>query len=468
MTPYDLGEATVLLARSAEKLAAATPLSYGMKGKLYLSSSGWLLLDVPNDIGNGAFKALDELGIEQPLSRTKKRYNAHISVMAPDEVEAAGGPDKIKERGQTFSFNLGAVREIPNPHGQAHLSKAWAIEARSPELLALRRAYDLGAPSFKFHITFATRKRQRRKSASLIHFGIKTAAERGVEIKDSAIDGKGLFATRSYTAGDVIVAQFMTKLKGEDAQTNYAQSDEARFTNHNGEQNIDLKKVDGYVSAVAARDIASGEELVGNYDQSTTILGPGVYFTYRGKRYNGESSAQPKDDSEGLRHQPPSAIGQLLVKRAEPIITPPPNSLFAKADSEAEKEEKKLERAVIRNQRERKARRIAASLDKIAALISPTEVPTTEKAATDSFYLNAINQTPMNWDEQRGVAQNLMGHLQRIKARGNRGIQEAESYDRLQNAMDPDRSMRQLSSALSGRRQPLVSHPLDRAIHEFG
>ena len=33
------------------------------------------------------------------------------------------------------------------------------------------------------------------------------------------------------------------------------------------------------------------------------------------------------------------------------------------------------------------------------------------KVATDSFYLNAVNQPPMSWDAQQGVANNLLTHL---------------------------------------------------------
>lgn len=69
-----LGEAAVLLwrsgAASTEKRAADALLSYGLKGKLHLSKSGWLMLTVPNDLGIGAFKALNAPGAELPISES--------------------------------------------------------------------------------------------------------------------------------------------------------------------------------------------------------------------------------------------------------------------------------------------------------------------------------------------------------------------------------------------------------------
>jgi hypothetical protein len=89
---------------------------------------------------------------------------------------------------------------------------------------------------------------------------------------------------------------------------------------------------------------------------------------------------------------------------------------------------------------------------------------TSQKLAAQSYYLNAINQTPMSWDRQRGVAQNLIQNLGNVKARGDRSIHEAGSQDRLQNAMNPGRSSQQLLTYLSGERQPIVNHPLDQFI----
>lgn len=327
MTPMDLGHAAVLLWQSRQKQASDASISYGLKGKLQLSSSGWLLLVVPNDLGIGAFKALNAQGAEMPFSSSTGRYNAHISVMRPEEVEQIGA-ERINERGKEFGFTLGPVREV-EPAGWAEMDRCWFIECRSPELEKLRKSYGLSAlpknGDYKFHITFAVRRRKvlrpgdtikKMPRGSIIHRPsefmkaavnrnqdsreqVKVASNNGVEIKESAIDGKGLFATRDFEPGEVVVARAMAKLPGEDGLTNYEQSDESRFTNHSDNPNITLVKQGDYIAFIAAGPITAGEELTGDYNAVSGVLGPGFYFTHRGKPYDGESSSgrAPEDDS---------------------------------------------------------------------------------------------------------------------------------------------------------------------------
>ena len=288
MTPYDLGQAVVLLANSSTKTAATNPLSYGMRGRLTFSNSGWVILDVPNALGNGAFQALTEPGVVQPMSKSLGRYNAHVSVIRPEELAEIGGADKIKERGQTFSFNLGPVREIKNPGNWSDVSKVWAIEVKSPELMEFRRSLGLGEPKYAFHLTFAIRyKKTLRKKASIIHF-YKSAAQR-TEIKTSSVHGKGLFATKNFTDGETILPQFMTKQHGEAGKTRWEQSEQARYTNHSHDPNTEVIKDDGFLKLQATREITSGEELTADYEKTTTRLGPGFYYTYQGKKYGGGS-----------------------------------------------------------------------------------------------------------------------------------------------------------------------------------
>jgi len=366
---YDIGEAAVLLSQRDKQADARPPLSYAMKGKLYLSNSGWLLLDVPNAIGNGAFQALDEPGVEQPKQDSSGQYNAHISVARPEELESIGGPDGIKERGQMFGFNLGVVRKI-TPHTWDGVSKCWALEAKSPGLMELRRNLGLGPPQYPFHVTFAIRKKKRRQP-SMIH--MQKAAARSVRVGESAIHGKGLFAAQKFSDGDIIVDRLMTVLPdNEDGKHVYEQSDDARYTNHSDSPNTEIVKGDGYVQMRALRDIVSGEELTADYVRTTNVLGP-LKYQYKGKPYG-----EPKQ--------------------------------------------------------------------------------------AGSVYMNAINQTPFQYDHTRGVLDNLVNHVGAVKHRGDRAISEAAAQDRLANAADPDRSMRQLSSYLSGQRKPLVHHPLDRFL----
>jgi hypothetical protein len=199
---YEIGQAASFLFQSAGKTAAdsSLSLSYSMKGQLTLSSSGYVILQVPNDLGNGAFKALREPGIEQPISKSRGKYNAHISVIRPEEVEAIGGPSKLQSaRGTEFSFTTGAVREIANPSGWKEVSKCWVIEAKSPELMQLRKSLGLGEPKFPFHITFAIRKKNAfRKSSSFIHGPLPAVNRNQVEKFASVLSD--LVAARKATA----------------------------------------------------------------------------------------------------------------------------------------------------------------------------------------------------------------------------------------------------------------------------
>lgn len=160
---YDSAHAAVLLSLTGVKFADNV-ISYGLAGRLYLSKSGWLLLQVPNAIGRGAFDALYEQGVELPTRDTNdpnEVFNAHISVMSKKEVDSIG-VDKISERGHTFHYTLGPVREI-TPKTWDGVSKVWAIECYSPELKNLRKSYGLNplpGPNgdYQFHITFAIRR----------------------------------------------------------------------------------------------------------------------------------------------------------------------------------------------------------------------------------------------------------------------------------------------------------------------
>lgn len=153
------------IGRAAVKCAGAAELSYGLAGRLFLSRSGWLLLKVPNAMGQGALDALQELGVELPVSDTTGRYEAHISVMRADEVEKIGA-NRISELGHTFHYTLGPVRSVV-PGGWAEMARVWFIECRSPELEQLRRSYGLpslptpsgSAEGYPFHITFAVRRK---------------------------------------------------------------------------------------------------------------------------------------------------------------------------------------------------------------------------------------------------------------------------------------------------------------------
>ena len=160
---YQKGNAHGWLIKSSQ--SATT--SYQLAGRLYVAKSGWLLLSVPNALVRGVFDALHAPGVELPLAGAmnvpnvdKDLLNAHVSVMTAAEVESIGA-DNINERGHTFRYTLGPVKEVPVSNIDG-VSRVWFIQVASPELTALRKSYGL-SPKMKgdepFHITVALRRR---------------------------------------------------------------------------------------------------------------------------------------------------------------------------------------------------------------------------------------------------------------------------------------------------------------------
>lgn len=155
-TLFDAAQAHGYLVKSA-----GTPESSpSLAGRLYASSSGWILLAVPNAVVNGLFSALDEPGIELPPTHGKAFYDAHISVMRKEEVEGLGGVDRISERGRMFHYQLGPIKTV-RPAGWDEMSKVWFVEVKSPELEKLRKTYGLEPlpNGYQFHITVAVRRK---------------------------------------------------------------------------------------------------------------------------------------------------------------------------------------------------------------------------------------------------------------------------------------------------------------------
>lgn len=269
---------------------AESVITYALKGRLLMSASGWLTLEVPNDLGNGLFAALAEPGVEQPISETHNRYNAHVSVMRPEEVEQIGGSGVITERGRTFGFNLSTVREITNPSGWSDVAKVWLVEVRSPELMTLRRTYGLGEPKYPFHITFAIRKRNALRANAVAALQDKTAATT-TAVRESAIHGRGLFAMRNFADGDTVVESFMTQCPNDkDGHPVFAQSEQCRYTNHADKPNAELVRDGEYVKLVALRNITANEEVTADYRTCGPVLGRNVQFRYLGRKYDGSAT----------------------------------------------------------------------------------------------------------------------------------------------------------------------------------
>jgi hypothetical protein len=160
---YASGQRYGWLSRETTKTSTDCFLS----GRLYVSKSGWLLLSVPNALVHGVFDALAAPGAELPMPGAlnvpnvpKNVLNAHISVMTADEVSRIGA-DRISERGHSFYYALGGLKEVPAKN-IAGISKLWLIEAASPDLVKIRKSYGLSATpnNLGFHVTVAVRRKK--------------------------------------------------------------------------------------------------------------------------------------------------------------------------------------------------------------------------------------------------------------------------------------------------------------------
>jgi hypothetical protein len=155
-----------LMGREFAKYAAdesqEPELAYNLSGTLYLSQSGWLMLSVANSFARGLFSNMREPGIELPPGHEGGSFNAHITVMRPEEIELVGGPDKITERGKQFAYTLGRFYSV-KPDGWSEVDRVWFVKVHSPDLQELRKSYGLSPlpkeGKHAFHVTVAVRRR---------------------------------------------------------------------------------------------------------------------------------------------------------------------------------------------------------------------------------------------------------------------------------------------------------------------
>lgn len=148
---------------AGEKLAADAEVAYNLKGVLYLASTGYVLLSVPNALVRGLYANMHEPGISLPIYPGTKGLNAHITVFRPEEVKQLGGADKITERGKQFAYTTGRFKTMEPGEQWPGVERVWYMQIHSPELQALRRSYGLSslpnAGESPFHVTVAVRKR---------------------------------------------------------------------------------------------------------------------------------------------------------------------------------------------------------------------------------------------------------------------------------------------------------------------
>jgi len=206
-----LREIPELFGYAVVKTASDALLSYGLGGRLYLSSSGWMLLSVPNAFVHGCFKALQEPGAELP-THGDGLVHAHISVIRPDELEQIGGAYRVTERGKIFRYTLGQTREV-NPAGWDEMERCWFVEVHSPDLERLRRSYGLASlpndDKYKFHITFAVRRK------GVLGKNDQTKQSSNRPVLSALLEAKRHSDQRNYEAKADIMRRLMTKFPSQ-------------------------------------------------------------------------------------------------------------------------------------------------------------------------------------------------------------------------------------------------------------
>jgi hypothetical protein len=84
----------------------------------------------------------------------------------------------------------------------------------------------------------------------------------GVEVRESTIEGSGLFALRGFSADEKICVALM------DGKRSLA----GRYSNHSPTPNCNFSVVDGALWLVAGREIEPDEELTTNYGDTLTLI----------------------------------------------------------------------------------------------------------------------------------------------------------------------------------------------------
>lgn len=515
-----------MMVKSAGGKPATT---HSLSGELYKSKSGWLLLRVPNALVRGAFAALDEPGVELPPSGPDNGLNAHISVIRPEELEAAGlDPDDIKERGQHFKYTLGPVQTV-TPNGWAEMSKVWFIKVQSPDLKQLRRTYGLTPlpknNEFDFHISIAVRRKNVlgsnsvRKAASLIHGGNISeyfsrsgdglrGREAGLrsEGREQAVHGGQWQHPAGRQGGGEAV-----KLAGaqDDPPTGAAtpqagEDDSVLATLHRVKQRSDVKdygtkymllrqmmrqhpeafivdtpegKYHGithqptgfqfHVPQTVYDDLIKTAAL-GYAVRDSDIHGQGTFATraYEPGERIGLALQFNREHEDGTKEYDRTVLGRFVNYQPEGnvVLQEEDGQLYLHASKPIAEDEEMY----------------TQPYDDELAAFQPMIINGGYKQAFDlsgSWYGGAAQDYANNllagrgqlWNPNESIMANVGRHFGSVRDMASNRIRQAENFGRFQSAMDPNYSMRQLSSYLSGKRQPLIKHPVDAILHgRFG
>jgi hypothetical protein len=296
---------------NAEKRASAR-----FRGLLQLSKSGHLVVTVPAAVVRGLYDSLDSPGLSLPKNADGS-VRSNIVVMTPEEVKLIGGPDKITERGSSFSYAFGDFFISPAKNWLG-VSKCWLWHVKSPDLSQVRRTYGLpakidGVSDFSLMIAYqksgVTQSNGVSKAAQYLSIGddatytwsqFRQLTKRSTELMSrwylgtSEIEGTGIFATDDLSKGDSLGLAVLEQEQDEHGLKFRNLTTLARYCNHSpgDEANVELAPHGDKFELVAKRDIAADEELVADYVDVSNKVGIASDFVYNGELMPRRDSAK--------------------------------------------------------------------------------------------------------------------------------------------------------------------------------
>jgi len=209
-------------------------------------------------------------GAEHKTSYRVRIERGTIAVNTDTEVKVLTGPLEfdapagVQRAGRVFGEEVVWVDIYPNPDNCTDLS---ALEDRLyvvPEMGLADSRTDIQKAQIDFGVFLHQMNMTQAQMDSIVKIGsdlINMPEGFRVELRDSPIHGKGLFALDPFTPGEIICP----------GRLNGHRTPGGRYINHSGKPNVEPRKFGDDIYAVALKHITAGDELLVDYRDSVQI-----------------------------------------------------------------------------------------------------------------------------------------------------------------------------------------------------
>ena len=180
---------------------------------------------------------------------------------APLEFDAKAG---MQRAGRVFEQEVVWVDVYSNPDNCTDLAELEARLYVVPECGLADSRTDIQKAKIDFDAFLHQTGLTQNEMDSIVHIEsdlIEMPSNIDVELRDSMIHGKGLFALRDFKVGQIVCP----------GRLNGKRTPGGRFINHSCFSNITPKKFGDDIYAVATQKIFAGEELLVNYRTSIRV-----------------------------------------------------------------------------------------------------------------------------------------------------------------------------------------------------